>query len=142
MQTAHARWLIRCIVPLLLSLLPWIKDGNTWGFSSPSLAQDLPGKVKIVDRLQIERVGGLAGFGGPHLKSRGEMALTDLSSTDKQTIERLFKDPSQAKQKNPGQSDAFRYRITRQTSAGPQTIEVPEDVVPYALRNSVKDVIE
>jgi hypothetical protein len=38
--------------------------------------------------------------------------------------------------------DGFRYRITRQTSKGPQTVEVPENSVPTALKNCVKDELE
>ena len=34
------------------------------------------------------------------------------------------------------------YRITRQTAAGTQTIEVPGNAVPAALRDRVTDVLE
>lgn len=91
-----------------------------------------------MDRLKIERVGGLAGFGGPHLKSRGELALTDLSAADHKTVEALFANPKAAGAAPPGQADAFRYRITR----GTETIEVPEHAVPAAIRNSVKDTLD
>ena len=95
-------------------------------------------------RLEIERIGGLAGFGGPHLKSRGEVALSDLScrqptdkpSTTCSTIRR------KVVQEPRGAGDVFRYRIMRHTAAGAQTIEVPENAVPAALRDSVKDVLE
>jgi hypothetical protein len=95
-----------------------------------------------VDRLQIERIGGLAGFGGPHLKSRGELALSDLSPADRQALEELFSDPRKAAPPHPGEADAFRYRITRQTAAGAQTIELPGNAVPAALKDSVRDVLE
>jgi len=95
-----------------------------------------------VDRLVIERIGGFAGFGGPHLKSRGEVTLSALSAEDRQTVESLFKDPQKAASARPGEADAFRYRITRQTAAGPQTIEVRGDAVPAALQDSVKTVLE
>ena len=36
----------------------------------------------------------------------------------------------------------FSYRITRQTAEGTQTIEVPDNAVPAALRDSVRDVLE
>jgi hypothetical protein len=125
-------------------LLLSITDGSRWGYS-PLLAQPLPGKADSVVRLQIERIGGLAGFGGSHLKSRGELALSDLSPADRQAIDDLFS-ARQKDQKDapvlPSEADAFRYRITRQTAAGPQTIEVPEKAVPAALRDSVKDVLE
>jgi hypothetical protein len=102
----------------------------------------LPHEVQSVDRLQVERIGGFAGFGGPHLKSRGEVTLSQLSPADKQTIEGLFKDPHKAAPAHPGEADAFRYRITRRTAAGAQTIEVPGNAVPAAVRDSVQDVLE
>ena len=95
-----------------------------------------------MDRLQIERLGGFAGFGGPHLKSRGELAVSDLSPADRQILEELFRDPQKAKPTHPGEADAFRYRITRQSAGGTQTIEVPGNAVPSAVRDSVRDVIE
>lgn len=95
-----------------------------------------------MDRLQIERIGGFAGFGGPHLKSRGELAVSDLSPADRQTVEDLFNDPQKAVPAHPGEADTFRYRITRQTAAGTQTIDVPGNAVPAALRDSVRDVLE
>ena len=91
-----------------------------------------------MDRLKIERVGGTAGFGGPHLKSRGEVALSDLSAADQKPMESLFADPGKVPAAHPGQADAFTYRITR----GAHTIEVPEHAVPSTIKNSVKDVLE
>lgn len=91
-----------------------------------------------MDRLKIERVGGVAGFGGPHLKSRGELAVSDLSPADQKAVAGLFAGTTKAAPAHPGQADAFTYRITR----GAQTIDVPEHAVPAALRNSVKDVLE
>ncbi|MBB4373843.1 hypothetical protein GGD63_006672 [Bradyrhizobium sp. cir1] len=91
-----------------------------------------------MDRLKIERVGGFAGFGGPHLKSRGEVVLSDLSAADQKTLEQLFADPSKIPAARRGEADAFSYRITR----GAQTIEVPEHAVPPAIKSSVKDVLE
>ena len=105
-------------------------------------AQPLSRRAESVDRLQIERIGGLAGFGGPHLKSRGEFALSDLSPADRQALEELFSDPRKAAPAHPGEADAFRYRITRQRAAGPQTIELPGHAVPAALKDSVRDVLE
>ena len=94
-----------------------------------------------MDRIQIERTGGFAGFGlpGSHLQSRGEMALSELSPADRTAIDALFESKGSAE--SP-MTDGFRYRITRQTAGGTQTIEVPESKVPAALRDSVKDVLK
>jgi hypothetical protein len=133
----------------MLLVLPSIRDGNMWGYS-PLLSAEVPsttcvpGKVESVDRLQIEKIGGAAGFGGPYsrLKSRGEVAFSDLSPADRQTVEDLFKNPEKAVPPPRGAADFFSYCITRQTAAGPETIKVPENAVPAALKDSVRDVIE
>ena len=125
----------------LLLLLPLsTRDGSRWGCSE-SPAQALAGKAESVDRLKIERVGGLAGFGlpGSHLKSRGDVAVSELSPADRHAVDALFDSKAMPA---PGMPDAFRYRITRQTSQGPQTVEVPEEHVPMSLRNRVKDELD
>lgn len=93
-----------------------------------------------MEHLKIERIGGFGGFGlpGAHLQSTGEVAVSDLSDTDRRTVEALFESPPSSAPK----PDAFQYRITRQTQAGPQTIVVPEDHVPMILRRSVKDELK
>ena len=94
-----------------------------------------------MDRLQIERVGGLGGFGlpGSHLKSRGEVDLSKISPADRAAVDALFEKGGGTP---PPKPDAFRYRITKQTPQGPQTVEVPEEQVPMVLQRSVKDVLE
>ena len=87
--------------------------------------------------LEIERLGGFAGFGSPgsHLRSRGQVDTTHLAPADRKAVEALFDAPP-----GGGQTpDAFRYRLTRETAHGPQTIEVPERHVPVAVRAIVKD---
>ena len=95
-----------------------------------------------MERLRIEKLGGFAGFGGPHLKSQGEVTLSELSPADKQTVETLFTDRQKASQTPRGAADMHRYRITRQTAAGEETVEVPENAVPAALKDSVRDTLE
>ncbi|HMH43183.1 MAG TPA: protealysin inhibitor emfourin [Pyrinomonadaceae bacterium] len=87
------------------------------------------------NQIKVERVGGFAGFGGPHLKSRGELATTELSPADSAALDTLFQENVHAGAANP---DGFIYRITRNE----QTIEVPEHKVPEAVKNSVKDTLE
>jgi len=94
-----------------------------------------------MDRIQIERTGGFAGFGlpGSHVQSRGEMALSELSPADRTAIDALFDGKGGAE---PSMPDGFRYRITRKTATGTETIEVPEHKVPAAIKDSVKDVLK
>ena len=89
--------------------------------------------------LSIERVGG-PGFGGPHLKSRGQHAFADLGAADQAKVVALFEKGDVPA--DPGTGDVFQYRITRQESGGARTIQVPERLVPPALIASVKDTIE
>ncbi|UVK35735.1 hypothetical protein LHFGNBLO_006600 (plasmid) [Mesorhizobium sp. AR10] len=92
--------------------------------------------------LKIEKVGGLAGFGLPNsrLKSRGSLAAKDLTKADQAAVEALF--ANKDKGGTSAVADEFRYRITRETAKGPETIEVAEHAVPEALAASVKDEIE
>jgi hypothetical protein len=92
-----------------------------------------------MSKLQVERIGGFAGFGGArsHLRSHGEVDFEKLSAEDQRAVESMFQshpsaDLSQVR-------DGFLYRITRATPKGVETIEVPEDRVPAAIRQSVKD---
>ena len=91
-------------------------------------------------KLTIERLGGVAGFGGPHLKSEGQLAVADLSPDDRAKVEKLFESGSKPPVKNT--NDVFNYRITRQKDGRSQIIEVPESVVPTALISSVKDTLK
>jgi hypothetical protein len=136
-QIAPGRLLIPCLAALLLWPLPWTGAGSRW--ASGELAAQ-PAAQERADRLQIERIGGVAGFGGTHLKSRGSVALSALSAADRQAVEKLFRAGDKA-DRSPG-GDMFRYKITRETASGSQTIEVPENAVPESLRNSMKDFIE
>ncbi|HEY2358796.1 MAG TPA: protealysin inhibitor emfourin [Phenylobacterium sp.] len=89
--------------------------------------------------LIVERIGGLGGFGlpGSRLTSRGAMPFEHLSAADQAAVEALFTSGGQPASVNAPHE--FRYRITRTTPTGPQTIEAPEAAVPPALRAIVKD---
>ncbi len=89
--------------------------------------------------LHIERIGGLAGFGGTrsHVRSHGQVDDSTLSAPDKRTVEELFRSPEEAKASQT--RDEFRYRISRSTPAGTETVEVSESLVPKTLTQSVKD---
>ena len=86
----------------------------------------------------VEKLGGFAGIGlpGARIRSRGRIDPKKLSAAEHAALNGLFESPPAA----PAQSrDAFRYRLTRQTEKGPQTVEVHEDAVPQAVRACVVD---
>jgi hypothetical protein len=91
--------------------------------------------------LKVERIGGLAGFGGAKslLKSDGEIAFSSLSLSDQKTVEALFMAKGKAE---PSQiRDGFSYRVTRGGEAAGETILVSKDKMPVALIACVKDRI-
>ena len=100
--------------------------------------------VLTVSTIKIERIGGVGGFGGPHLKSRGECSLADLSAVDQVAMENLFasKGKIRGMSVNPKIRDGFSYRISRETPTGTQMVEVPESLVPVALVSSIRDTLE
>jgi hypothetical protein len=91
--------------------------------------------------LKVERIGGLAGFGGAksRLKSDGEIAFSSLSLSDQKTVEALFKAQGNAPRSQT--RDGFSYRVTRGGGAAGETILVSEDKMPAALIACVKDRI-
>ncbi len=97
-----------------------------------------------MDLLTVERIGGLAGFGGlgSKIRSRGQVSLASLCEADKTTIEQLFnahglKPPSQTK--ISAVRDGFCFQISRTSHHGVLTIEVPEAAVPLSIAQCVKD---
>jgi hypothetical protein len=97
-----------------------------------SEANDMP-------KLHVERIGGLAGFGGArsHVRSHGEIDTASLSATDQEAVEGLFQ--ARRKSKPSKARDSFRYRISRVTPEGVEMIEAPEEAVPTALSQCVID---
>ena len=89
--------------------------------------------------LHVEKLGGLAGFGGANarIRSRGQIDTTALSPADQKAVESLFQTGG-AVESSRG-ADSFRFRISRTTAAGTETIEAPEAQVPAALASCVKD---
>ena len=89
-------------------------------------------------QLHVERLGGLAGFGGGgHVRSQGQLDTDALSAQEQRAVEALFK--PHGKTKASPVRDGFRYRITRDTAAGTESVEVPEEAVPSAVAQCVKD---
>lgn len=95
--------------------------------------------------LKVERIGGLAGFGGAksRLKSDGEIAFSALPLNDQKAVELLFKASGKPTQSQT--RDGFSYRVTRWGDMGGgsagETILVPEEKMPAALIACVKDQI-
>jgi hypothetical protein len=92
--------------------------------------------------LKVERIGGLAGYGGAgsRLKSEGQMQFSTLSPADQKQVESMFK--MRTKAGTSQVRDGFRYRISRGGGAAGDVIEVSEDKMPAALIACVKDRIE
>jgi len=89
--------------------------------------------------LYVEKLGGLAGFGGSRarIRSRGQIDSATLTAADQKAVEALFQSGgASAPEKG---ADYFRFRISRTTAAGTQTVEAPESRVPAALASCVKD---
>jgi predicted metal-dependent TIM-barrel fold hydrolase len=94
-----------------------------------------------MSKLKIERIGGLAGFGtkNSHLRSIGEIDTDDLSKEDKNTIIDLFE--SQSNMDITPAIDTFRYKISRVTDKGIDSIEVNEEKIPATVRQFLNDKI-
>lgn len=89
-------------------------------------------------RIDIERYGGLAGYGmpGSRIRSRGYFMAQDLSAADQALLRAIFLSPSEAP---TWMRDAFRYHLTRQSDCGPQTVVVAESMVPEVMRDALHD---
>ena len=89
--------------------------------------------------LHVEKLGGLANFGGSRarIRSRGQLDTTALSEKDLHAVDSLFHNPSASA--TPAGADGFRFRISRTTAAGTETVEAHEARVPAALASCVTD---
>jgi hypothetical protein len=97
-----------------------------------------------MDRILIERLGGIAGFGGlgGKLQSRGEVSLSSLCAEDQACVEKLFTLPSKKGARSGKTStlrDEFYYKVSRTSKSGAETVEVPESALPAVLSRCVKD---
>jgi hypothetical protein len=87
--------------------------------------------------LEVERLGGFAGFGmpGSPLRSRGSVPMGRLSPRDRRAVDALFGAPPE----DAPMPDDFRYRLTRQCTGGTQQCEVAGQHVPDVLKDCVRD---
>jgi len=92
--------------------------------------------------IEIERLGGLAGFGGPlaRLRSVLRLDLSQLAPAQRQALEALL-DGSWGAQAGASHPDGFRYRLSRTLPghAQPLSVEVPERAVPAFVRDGMRD---
>jgi hypothetical protein len=89
--------------------------------------------------LHVEKRGGLAGFGGARsrIRSHGQIDTAALSDDDQKTVDSLFR--TRGASARHAEADAFRFRISRTTAAGTETVEASEADVPAAIASCVKD---
>ncbi len=94
-----------------------------------------------MDQVNVERLGGLAGFGGARsrLKSGGHVQLDTLSAADRDRLKRLF---DCGQKPHTPVTDGFTYRITLTGSAGVKVVELAEAQVPAVLVACVVDRLE
>lgn len=87
--------------------------------------------------LVIQEVGGFAAGGTPgaHFRKEGRVALSDLSSEDRERVRAMFANPKPV-------NANFHYRITLDGPSGQQTIDASPETVPPALIASVKTTLD
>jgi len=85
-----------------------------------------------VDRLKIERRGGIAG-----LRASGELDCATLCAADRAALDALF--GSRVPLPRAPGADRYIYTLTRQTARGAQRLEVPEHLMPEALAAAVRE---
>jgi hypothetical protein len=97
-----------------------------------------------VDEVRVEQLGGFAGFGGAHLKSSGVVKVSSLSDSDRSALAALFESRRTRGPDTPGPeaADQLRYRLTRVTPSGEETVEAGEAEVPATVKASVSTKID
>ena len=97
-----------------------------------------------MNEIKIEQLGGFAGFGGPHLESSGIVSLPNLSDADRKTVDELFRRGQRGETPVPDstQADQFRYRLTRRTQNGMESVDALESEIPEALKASITTKIK
>lgn len=96
--------------------------------------------VKPDDRIEIQRLGGMAGIGlpGSRIRSQVELRGSDLSREERLSIETLFESKAGISG-GPPRPDAFRYQITVDSGAGRHTIVVGQADLLESLQARVHD---
>ncbi|MBO9680541.1 MAG: hypothetical protein J7556_20105 [Acidovorax sp.] len=91
--------------------------------------------------IEVERLGGFAGFGGPgaRIRSCGVLEWSQLSSDECQALAQQFTEITSVEAAGRLAADGFQYRITATVNGTIRTIVLPEQSVPVALRDCVRD---
>lgn len=98
--------------------------------------------LQPTDGIEIERLGGLGGFGlpGSAIRSRAVLTVADLSAGEHQALAGLLgTGTAPASTAARGAADGFRYRVTHVRGSARHELEVPESALPQSLQERVKD---
>jgi hypothetical protein len=94
-----------------------------------------------LDRLEIERFGGLAGIGlsGSRIRSRAVISSNELNKLERDSIQALFGDQGGIARPGPQGADQFRYRVTIHSGNVRHSIDVTEGELPESLTDRIHD---
>ncbi len=100
--------------------------------------------MKPEDHLEIERLGGVGGFGlpGSRIRSRVLLNVSDLSAVELNSVTALIAAPVTAVRPLQAGADFFRYWLTLYTSEGRREIEVQESELPGSLQARLQDELD
>ena len=93
----------------------------------------------MTGEIEVEALGGQAGFGGPNsaLVNRGRIDPNSLSAEDRHRLEALM-GARRRKPRSLQGGDMLLYRLTWQTPDGPRSVDVPQEDLPASVINSVR----
>jgi hypothetical protein len=96
--------------------------------------------VNPEDRIEIQKLGGLAGIGlpGSRIRSQVELRGSDLSPEERSSIEKLF-EPKAADGGGPPAADPFRFQITLNSGRSRHEIVVGQADLLESLQARVHD---
>ena len=90
-------------------------------------------------RIKVEKLGGLAGFGGmSRLRSEGEIDLDQLPAGDRAMLERLLT-IGPGLPAEPSTSDGFHYRLSWIENGQQRCADVDGDELPESVKAVAKD---
>jgi hypothetical protein len=87
-----------------------------------------------MDEYIIERSGGFAG-----LTASGTVPADALNESDRARLDRIL-DSDSAVARDPG-ADRYTYVVTRKSSSGVTTREIPESMLPDSVARAVREDI-